>query len=1149
MPTTTASAKTTSSGHRRQRTSRRRSWWQTCWQRYFTQYGPGFAQLPYWGALALLILLPLFYQGGIFAWLPVALAGMAVLYAVWLLALCLRAPATPTPYWHPALLFPGGLLLVGLMQLLPLGQFCRYLSPLSWQCWEQFNATGLGPMLARLTISPENTLVRCELLLFCLLLMLLLLSYSRSRAYLRITMGAIVVSAFANALLSFWILFSQPAGYTGIPTGSFLNRNHFAFMMTMGIFSACALLAVIRDAQQQRGLGEESFWPKLVLPLSFMAFGSIITQVLSLSRGAFLSTITLLVVFWILWLVSNFRNSGAGKRFPALPILVATALLFALQSGLNMLLERYKVLLENEVFTSDTRWQVWEITTQLMRDTGISGIGLGAYSDAIQRYEPGLFPEAMIGHAHNDWLELASELGWPLTALLLLAMLWLGFVTTRRIWRQKDYTLRWLGLGALTGLLAAALHECFDYNLQAMPNAMLFTALLTVFFLCGRPSQRKHNEKLSAPAAPWGWPARTVCLLLVLLVFGWALARQFRQIVGARYHHRLRQGLLAANNPWQPSKKDLQGLLQLADAAQLAFPNHGMLLQRRASCWSQLAYLNWPENRDLLQYAIADSIAACRLNPANGDFLLFCALLLEDHGRLNGQLDEEQLRSIYALALTCYPGLSKIQLASAEASRRAYWRQSQDTLENRRRAQQLRAETLQLFANYMQLHPESAKNSFAAIMELSADPDELLSLLPDNTVAYRELLLFFRQRQHYQQGFKLLQKVETLPQEPAELFYWQQERSQLLALTGQWAEQQALLPRLWQAASAITEEKLPPLRQLIDEGNFLAARQSLNYLNRQAPPCFASILLEAEVSLFLGKNSDIAISLLPFAYAYILKPEISEIKKAISLLEHSDENISARRSFRERFLRVALPCLLAERTGIFSTADLLSWEHQLLALETELSDTSGVLWLQGHLLPLFTGRVAALNKDWPTAAAAYRRSLALSADNLITWEYLQQVPEKYRTAEENAFVIIAPVAMPIHTLFSSAFALWQVQTFPEQISKLHQQCEVEYTFLCVGDIQEESKVNITFATENGNAFSDSFAFQDLGKSILNLKVGEILRYRRTYQPLLKIATTGRPLHSGQLTAHIILQSQQKSVNRRYTAIPPATFPVLEIKLD
>jgi O-antigen ligase len=83
-------------------------------------------------------------------------------------------------------------------------------------------------------------------------------------------------------------------------------------------------------------------------------------------------------------------------------------------------------------------------------------------------------------HAHNDYLELAAELG-VLGALLLLGLVLSLAVRAFLVWRgRRNAQARALALGGIVSLAGAGLHAFTDFNFHIPANMVLFTVILAL---------------------------------------------------------------------------------------------------------------------------------------------------------------------------------------------------------------------------------------------------------------------------------------------------------------------------------------------------------------------------------------------------------------------------------------------------------------------------------------------------------------------------------------------------------------------------------------------------------------------------------------------------------------------------------------------
>ena len=1156
---------------RRPRSHRSRRSWQRKLARRFDRLVEQLESVPFYGLLFLLVMLPLVYNGGDYWWLPTASCLLALLYAIWGLAAWWRGSESVRWRWHAGILLFVLPLTLGLVQFLPLpdGVVAR-LSPVSWSWWESLDRIGLGTVPARLTLAPDYTLRTCELLLLCLLVFMLLLHKARRRTGLRLAMTAVVVSAFANAGFAFWELWRQDQGggmqALTVFTGVFLNRNHFGFMMLLGILAGMGLLTAVGATRRKPTYGDPPSWQRLIIPITFMLFAMQTAQVLSLSRGAFMATVIAVTCFGLVWLVRGARVAAGRQKIFALAIVLGAALLLALPPALSRLSERYRELFASDSLAGEDRLIVWRASWKLIKDYAWFGTGLGAYGDAIQPYEKGFFTDGLIEHAHNDWLEMTAEVGLPMAAVIILLAGWLLARAASRIWRQQDMTLRWIGLGALAAILGGLIHEMFDFNLLAMPNAMLFSTLLAIVFLCGRPRPSPEDESKSGRQAVVElrrWQPRRLTFLLVGLAALALIPWHVRRINAAWQHTKLYYEIKSEDAGWQPGWKDYQRRVALADAALAGYPGHPAILRLRAISLVPLAYLLPGESMEYMAAAKADSAAACQRLPADGDTLRIYASIYEQFALLDGRVDERQVTQIYESTLACQPRIRNTIREVSEAYRRSYQRlASRPGAEAAALAEQQRQRALELTLEYLHFGGSYSQALVAMVRDLTDSLEHLLEVMPQDAKMNRVLFDFLISSQNYEQAFVLQTKMrQDLPAdqdsdlEAAGAWRdWHERQIQLLGLTGQWEKRSELMPEYLRLAAVNAGDRLRRCDELCDAGKVSEAAAYLLGQRHEVPLSFPVLLREAEVAIALGKAETTPNVLLPFAYEMLTPPSPEELNQAASLLAQIGEEGFSTFNIRERFLRLALPLLGAEAREERDPAMARFWADGLERLEKMLEDGEHGTWLQKHLLPFFAGRAHELAGDQEQAIEAYQRSLELCPGNIYVLLRLEKLagsrPSGLALSESDRKLLTFYQALqrtaPVMARFTPALTLCGLQVTPPEVSQFHESIEVEYLWLCTGDVQFDCVMEVEMANAEGRLFSDSAPLTQGARSTMSWRVGEAVVLRRQYNPMLLMARRGSKIENCQVTASVQMHSRHTAAQRDFIPMPKAVTPAFRV---
>jgi O-antigen ligase len=266
--------------------------------------------------------------------------------------------------------------------------------------------------------------------------------------------------------------------YRAQATGTYVNPNHFAGLLEM-ILPLALAAAAWRWQRAESGEGEDGraaalFFAALALLIAAGIF-------VSHSRMGLMSAAAGAALAAGVW---TFSTHGRPRRMRAASLaaaLVAAALL-ALWIGPEPVVERFR-LMANE---SHSRFELWRESAALIRARPLAGAGWGAY--------PHLYPqvqatelEFVVEHAHNDYLELATEFGLPGAALLVALAAGIVLRALALVWRGLEGREAFHALGAASGIAALGIHSFADFNLHLPANALIFSALLGLAWAAATP--------------------------------------------------------------------------------------------------------------------------------------------------------------------------------------------------------------------------------------------------------------------------------------------------------------------------------------------------------------------------------------------------------------------------------------------------------------------------------------------------------------------------------------------------------------------------------------------------------------------------------------------------------------------------------------
>lgn len=346
----------------------------------------------------------------------------------------------------------------------------------------------------------------------------------RDRARLLIVLGAVVVSATLQALIGIvvlsvhteFILFGVSFRPMSRAHGTFANPDHFANYMAMSLALGIGLLLATAPAVQSRFKGWQarvhallSFVMSARMLVRLALIVIVIALVLSRSRmGNASFGIGLLV------LLAAVAATWAEKRRAALWLGASVLLVDLIVVGQWVGLERVVERLQNTELTveakesalADDPYRRHEETVEerlsigrdafkLVQQAPLTGHGPATfYALFPQVKNPKQLP-LFFDHAHNDYAEIASDLG-------VMALAGLGGVVVlslfkwAQLMRSPTPTLvKGAASGAGMAVVCMLLHAVVDFNLHIHANALLFSAAVALpFALSTLQAERRHRS-------------------------------------------------------------------------------------------------------------------------------------------------------------------------------------------------------------------------------------------------------------------------------------------------------------------------------------------------------------------------------------------------------------------------------------------------------------------------------------------------------------------------------------------------------------------------------------------------------------------------------------------------------------------------------
>lgn len=254
-------------------------------------------------------------------------------------------------------------------------------------------------------------------------------------------------------------------------TGTFVNRNTAASFFVIGIAIATVLTSEIYQELNKKFFGA-SFVAQVFIVLSsrisLPIFGGIVIFIAALLTGSRAGLASLVLAETLVFILIWKDGKNPKQRWPILLIV-----------GLAMASIAANALLERREGASSS-WARVELAKEALSAISarpILGHGAGTYQDVEPLYHVvGNSSQYIWSHAHNSYLEAATDLGLPMTGL------WLGLMAALlfQLWRlqRKSSKLMMSTVVLLAVTVSEGLHALVDFSLQTQAIAIYIACLL-----------------------------------------------------------------------------------------------------------------------------------------------------------------------------------------------------------------------------------------------------------------------------------------------------------------------------------------------------------------------------------------------------------------------------------------------------------------------------------------------------------------------------------------------------------------------------------------------------------------------------------------------------------------------------------------------
>jgi O-antigen ligase len=366
------------------------------------------------------------------------------------------------------------------------------LSPRAYQFRIEAQAlVGAAPESAPWSTTPFLTFQDLLLWLACILLFVTTHhTVSSTRATRRLSLSLLLIGVLSGlyGLVQWLSELSGGAAQQGLQaaTGSFGNRNHFAYFQEMLFLVGLGLFQMRwhdRPMTGDRVSAQEEKAKTSLLGLGVAIVG--LSLLFSLSRAGIAFTVMGCALFLYL--------TRARATALALGTVFVAA---ALWIGIGPVMSRFG-LVPGDLASEEGRVTVWRDSLPALSDYWLTGSGLSSFQYVYPIYRS-FGGRRFYSWAHNDYLQLGIELGLPGLLLVAAFAFWIvkGARRSRRELAESASPLATLHAGYCAAAAAAALHSFFDFGLHLPANAALFAIVLAVVTgIATAPVPRRSRER------------------------------------------------------------------------------------------------------------------------------------------------------------------------------------------------------------------------------------------------------------------------------------------------------------------------------------------------------------------------------------------------------------------------------------------------------------------------------------------------------------------------------------------------------------------------------------------------------------------------------------------------------------------------------
>lgn len=398
----------------------------------------------------------------------------------------------------PGLLLWGGVAVWIIVQMAP-GLPSEFVHPL----WFEAAAIIGAPVSPTISLDSEETGTALMRFLAYGGVFWLSARYCQDAEKAAFMLRAFVVASMIYALYGLVVFFSglemilwfDKWAYRGNLVSTFVNRNTYATYAGLGLITSIALTFDVVGKRLHGNLRPKELlrtFFETVFNKGWLPFICVVVTATALllthSRGGFLSASLATLVLIAALSYAKLLPRLFGYSISAIAILGG---LFAFNLSGDIVVRR----LEQTTLETSIRDDLYLRVIDAIGSNPILGTGYGTFEQAFLTFKTSDLSRMRWDKAHNSYLELAMELGWPATAAVIAAFVWLVGVYLNGL-RNRRRRKVFAAIGLASAILVAA-HSLVDFSLQIPGLTVSYALLAGMAWSQSWPSSRRSKRKPS----------------------------------------------------------------------------------------------------------------------------------------------------------------------------------------------------------------------------------------------------------------------------------------------------------------------------------------------------------------------------------------------------------------------------------------------------------------------------------------------------------------------------------------------------------------------------------------------------------------------------------------------------------------------------